>query len=255
MTAILRISRVTACFGGVTAVDDVSFDVAAGELLGLIGPNGAGKTTIMRSITGIVKPDRGKIELNGERLNGYPTHRRVRLGLAISQQLVRPFREMTLLDNVSFATGYKKTEGPMRALFSVARKSNRERARDLLELVGITAQRELMASQVPLGVVKRMEVARALALDPKVLLLDEPLAGLNSKEAGKLADTVVTLNERSLTVVLIEHNLSEVMRVCSRLVVLDNGRKIGDGSPKIVMDDPLVRTAYLGAMENQNATA
>ena len=162
---------------------------------------------------------------------------------------------MTLLDNVSFATGYKKTEGPMRALFSVARKSNRERARDLLELVGITAQRELMASQVPLGVVKRMEVARALALDPKVLLLDEPLAGLNSKEAGKLADTVVTLNERSLTVVLIEHNLSEVMRVCSRLVVLDNGRKIGDGSPKIVMDDPLVRTAYLGAMENQNATA
>ena len=135
--SVLKISDVTARFGGVTALEDVSFDVSRGELLGLIGPNGAGKTTMLRSITGIVRPDSGRIELNGKKLNGLPIHQRVRLGLAISQQLVRPFREMTLLENVTLAAGYKKTRRPLRAILALTRRSNRTRATELLDLVGI----------------------------------------------------------------------------------------------------------------------
>jgi len=251
--SVLKISDVTARFGGVTALEEVSFDVAGGELLGLIGPNGAGKTTLLRSITGIVRPDSGRIELNGKILNSLSIHERVRLGLAISQQLVRPFREMTLLENVTLATGYKKTRRPMRAILSLTRRSNHDRAIELLELVGIENHSDAFPAEVPLGVLKRMEVARALALDPTVLLLDEPLAGLNSNEARILADTVVMLNDLHLTVVLIEHNLSEVMRVCERLVVLNNGRKIADGIPKKVMENPFVRTAYLGSIEDKSA--
>ena len=251
--SVLKISDVTARFGGVTALEDVSFDVSRGELLGLIGPNGAGKTTMLRSITGIVRPDSGRIELNGKKLNDLPIHQRVRLGLAISQQLVRPFREMTLLENVTLAAGYKKTRRPLRAILALTRRSNRTRATELLDLVGIENHGGALPAEVPLGVLKRMEVARALALDPTVLLLDEPLAGLNSNEARILADTVVMLNDLNLTVVLIEHNLSEVMRICERLVVLDNGRKIADGTPKQVMEDPFVRTAYLGFVEEKDA--
>lgn len=247
MSAILEVAGVSVTFGGVTAVDGVSFAVEDGELLGLIGPNGAGKTTVMRSITGIVTPDAGRIALAGRSLVGLPTHRRVRLGLGLSQQLVRPFRELSIIENVAFAAGYRKTRGPVSAIVTLSRSAERERGRELLELVGIADRADAMPGEVPLGVLKRLEVARALALDPKVLLLDEPLAGLNSVEAATLADTVVDLNRRGTTIVMIEHNLGEVMRVCRHLVVLDNGRKIGDGAPEAVMSDPDVRAAYLGA--------
>jgi len=247
MSAILSVRDLTVRFGGVTAVDGVGFAVEAGTLLGLIGPNGAGKTTVMRAITGIVSPGEGTVELAGRRITGLPTHARVRLGLGLSQQLVRPFRGMTLIENVAFAAGHALTRGALGAFAAVGRSKQRARARELLELVGIAGRAEERPDAVPLGVLKRMEVARALALDPKVLLLDEPLAGLNSGEAATLADTVVALNARGLTIVLIEHNLSEVMRICGRLVVLDNGRVIGEGAPREVMADRRVRAAYLGA--------
>ncbi len=255
MSAILSVQNVTVRFGGVTAVDDVSFDVPEGQLLGLIGPNGAGKTTVMGVITGIVKQNTGAIDLAGQRLNRLPTHKRVRLGLGLSQQLVRPFSEMNLLENVTFTAGYHKTNGPLRALFTTDSGAEQDRARELLDLVGIAARANEDPSAVPLGVLKRLEMARALALDPKVLLLDEPLAGLNSNEAATLAETIVDLNGRGITIVLIEHNLGEVMRVCRHLVVLDNGRKIGDGPPQDVMADPVVRNAYLGAGSESDASA
>ena len=255
MSAILTVSGVTVAFGGVTAVDDVSFEVQEGQLLGLIGPNGAGKTTMMRAITGIVRPDEGSISLAGQRLDRLPTHRRVRLGLGLSQQLVRPFHEMSVLDNVVFAAGYRKTGDPVRALVTVDRQAELERSLALIESVGIADHANDPPAAMPLGVLKRLEVARALALEPKVLLLDEPLAGLNSAEAAALADTVVDLNRQGLTVVLIEHNLGEVMRVCERLVVLDNGRKIGDGPAREVMADPVVRDAYLGVGHGANDAA
>jgi len=246
MSRLLDIVGVTVRFGGVTAIDDVSFALDEGELLGLIGPNGAGKTTMLRSITGVVRPDQGTIALNGEDITGLPTHARVRRGLGLSQQLVRPFRQMSVLDNVAFAAGHARTRDPLRALFATSRSAERARARELLELVGIAEAVESAPSALPLGYLKRLEMARALALDPRLLLLDEPLAGLNHVEAGRLADTIRVLNERGLSIILIEHNLGEVMRVCSRLVVLDNGRKIGAGDPAEVMADGRVRAAYLG---------
>jgi branched-chain amino acid transport system ATP-binding protein len=246
MTTVLEVRDLRVIFGGVTAVDGVSFSVADGQLLGLIGPNGAGKTTVMRSITGIVRPTGGDILLDGQRVTGLPIHRRMRRGLALSQQLVRPFREMSVIENVAFAAGYRKTGNPLKSLVTFDWTPEQARATELLAMVEISSYADADTGSVPLGVLKRLEVARALALDPKVLLLDEPLAGLNSNEAVTLADTIKRLNDDGLTVVLIEHNLGEVMRICPRLVVLDNGRKIGDGPAQEVMADPDVRAAYLG---------
>ena len=246
MAALLEVSGVSVAFGGVAALRDVSFALQEGELLGLIGPNGAGKTTTLRAITGVVTPEAGRVNLAGRGLLGLPTHRRVRAGLGLSQQLVRPFRALTALENVALAAGQAKTRAPLRALVTRDREPERERARELLALVGIAEAAEAAPSELPLGVLKRLEMARALALEPRVLLLDEPLAGLNHAEARKLAETIAELNRRGLSIVLIEHNLGEVLRICSRLVVLDNGCVLGDGAPDAVMADPKVRAAYLG---------
>ena len=245
-TALLRVSDVTVRFGGLTAVDAVSFDVHAGELLGLIGPNGAGKTTMLRAITGVVSATEGRIELEGQRIEDLPIDRRILRGMSLSQQLVKPFREISVIDNVALAAGSAKTRSPLKSLLHVARNEELATARAMLERVGIAAQADQSPSIQPLGVLKRLEMARALALKPRLLLLDEPLAGLNSNEAKALADTIAEINRQGVTIVLIEHNLGEVMRICQRLVVLDNGRKIGDGEPRAVMNDPVVRAAYLG---------
>ncbi len=243
---LLRVSDVTVRFGGLTAIDSVSFDVRPGELLGLIGPNGAGKTTMLRSITGVVRATEGRVELDGQRIEGLPIDRRILRGLSLSQQLVKPLREISIIDNVALAAGGAKTASPLKSLLHVARHEELEMARKMLERVGIAQHAEQSPAIQPLGVLKRLEMARALALKPRLLLLDEPLAGLNSKEARSLADTIAEINRQGVTIVLIEHNLGEVMRICQRLVVLDNGRKIADGEPRAVMNDPVVRAAYLG---------
>jgi len=243
---LLEVERVTVRFGGLTAIDEVSFAVRTGELLGLIGPNGAGKTTMLRAITGVVRPSAGQVRLQGQALGGLPIHERIRRGLALSQQLVRPLRSISLEENVALAAGRAKTVRPWRAITHVDAGPERARARRELERVGIAELAAQGAAKQPLGVLKRLEMARAHALDPRLLLLDEPLAGLNSKEARALADTIAEINRQGMTVVLIEHNLGEVLRICTRLVVLDNGRKIGEGEPRSVMADPVVRAAYLG---------
>lgn len=255
MTALLAVKGITVRFGGVTALEEVGFELQAGELLGLLGPNGAGKTTMMRSITGVVTPQAGEVTLEGRRITHLPTHRRVRLGLGLSQQIVRPFRSMSVVDNVALAAGHGKTASPLAALGRRDRKTERDRALALLERVGIDEAAESEPSSLPLGMLKRLEVARALALDPKLLLLDEPLAGLNHVEAGRLADTIVALNQDGLSIILIEHNLSEVLRICQRLVVLDNGRNLAAGEPRAVMDDPMVQAAYLGSRADDKEAA
>ncbi|MEO8656412.1 MAG: ATP-binding cassette domain-containing protein [Ramlibacter sp.] len=246
MQPLLSATNVTVRFGGITAIDDVSFDVRPGELLGLIGPNGAGKTTMMRAIVGIVRPMKGSVTLEGRRLDSLSIDARIRAGLALSQQLVKPFREVDVQDNVAFAAGAAKTRTPLQAFTHVNRKAEREIALETLGQLGIAEFAQQSPRTQPLGVLKRLEMARALALKPKLLLLDEPLAGLNSREARALADTIADINRQGMTIILIEHNLGEVMRICQRLVVLDNGKKIADGPPQDTMNDPTVRAAYLG---------
>lgn len=244
---LLQVANATVRFGGLTAVDDVSFEVRQGELLGLIGPNGAGKTTALRSVTGVVTLTGGTVELDGERIDRLPIEKRIRKGLALSQQLVKPLHEMSIIENVALAAGSSKTRSPLIALCNTSIEAESRIAREMLDLVGISAHADQRPGIQPLGILKRLEMARALAQRPKLLLLDEPLAGLNSTEARALASTIVKVNKNGTTIVLIEHNLGEVLRVCHRLVVLDNGRKIADGEPRAVMNDPQVRAAYLGS--------
>ena len=253
MSPLLEAREVTVRFGGVHALENVSFHVIEGEFLSLIGPNGAGKTTMLRAITGTVRPQSAHIRLEDRNITGLPTHRRAQLGLALTHQIVRPFRSMTLLDNVSLAAGHRRIRSVFRAMVAIDRTVERQKARDLLELVGIGEAADLPVAGQPLGVLKRLEVARALALRPRLLLLDEPLAGLNHVEAGLLADTIADINGDGLTVVMIEHNLGEVLRVSRRLVVLDNGRKIAEGIPADVMRMKKVRAAYVGKEERHAA--
>ena len=244
--SLLRAEGLSVRFGGLMALDDVGFELAGNGFTGLIGPNGAGKTTLLRAITGVRRPDRGRVFLDGRDVTGLPVQARARLGLGLSQQLVRPFRTLSLLDNVALAAGGALTRSPWQALISTNRSGPRARARELLALVGISEAADMSPAGQPLGVLKRLEVARALALEPRLLLLDEPLAGLNSAEARRLADTIVEVNARGVTVLLIEHNLREVLRVCRDLLVLDQGRLIAHGEPREVMGRPDVRAAYMG---------
>jgi branched-chain amino acid transport system ATP-binding protein len=250
---LLEAQAITVRFDGVPAVDGVSFQVDDGDLLGLIGPNGAGKTTLLRAVTGTVRPQGGSVRLAGQEIGALAVHRRARLGLGLSHQLVRPFRSMTPLENVVLAAGGGHTRRPLVALLRRGRAAEVARARELLELVGIAEAAEREVASLPLGYLKRLEFARALALEPKLLLLDEPLAGLNHVEAGRLADTIAELNRQGLTIILIEHNLSEVLRVSTRLLVLDNGRQLAEGEPRAVMAEAAVRAAYMGEEANHVA--
>ncbi len=243
---MLEVNEITVKFGGVTAIDKLSFRVSKGDMVGLIGPNGAGKTTTLHSITGVVKPQEGTIQLENRELTGKPPYTRIRMGLGLSQQIVKPFRSMRVIENVTFAAGFHKTGKPLRSLFQTNRQEEQKAALQYLELVGIADAAASYPSDLPLGLLKRLELARALALQPKLLLLDEPLAGLNHIEAARLADVLCSLNNQGQTIILIEHNLGEVIRICRHLVVLDNGKKLEEGAPKEVMTNPAVREAYLG---------
>jgi branched-chain amino acid transport system ATP-binding protein len=254
MSVLLNVENVTMHFGGVHALTDVSFQVMQGEFLSLIGPNGAGKTTMLRAITGVVTPQFAKVELGGVSIVGLPIHKRARLGMAMTNQIVKPFVTMTLLDNVALAAGHRRIATVLKAVSSVGKVAERKKAQELLDMLGIGEHAQEGIHGQPLGVLKRLEVARALALEPKLLLLDEPLAGLNNIEAARLADVIVEINKQGLTVVMIEHNLGEVLRVSGRLVVLDNGRKIAEGDPQEVMRQPKVRAAYVGK-EAEDAAA
>ena len=253
--AALRVEDVAISFGGVHAVAGVSFAVAAGDFVGLIGPNGAGKTTLIKLMSGLLRPDRGAVFLGDADVTQTSTAARVRRGLALTHQIVRPFREMTVLDNVVLATGLRHTSSPLRALMHVKRREEIERAMAILGQVGLAGVEQKSAGSLPLGQMKRLEVARALAVDPKVILLDEPLAGLNHTEATKQAQTISDVNAKGITVILVEHNLEEVLRICRRLVVLDNGRLIGDGVPREVMAQPAVHDAYVGSGTRDDAAA
>jgi branched-chain amino acid transport system ATP-binding protein len=243
---LLEGKDVSIAFGGIRAVDGVSLSIGQGELLGLIGPNGAGKTTLLRLLTGVLSPDAGKVFLRGTDVTRLATERRVRKGLALTHQIVRPFRGLSVIDNVTLAAGKARTRSAIRSLFQYRRGAERARAADIVALLGLESVSNRSPAELPLGQLKRLEVARAVALDPDVLLLDEPLAGLNQGEAAALAETIVGLNEAGLAVILVEHNLAEVLKVSSRLAVLDRGRIIAEGAPGDVVGRDEVRKAYIG---------
>jgi branched-chain amino acid transport system ATP-binding protein len=247
MSTVLQLDDVAIRFGGVQAVGGVSLSVEAGDFVGLIGPNGAGKTTLIRMIAGLLRPDRGRIMLGSVDVTDDPTATRVRAGLALTHQIVRPFRDMTVLDNVVLGAGFGYTSSPLRALLHVSRRRESERAAEILWSVGLAGTERKLAGALSLGQLKRLELARALAVDPKLVLLDEPLAGLNHTEASRQVETISEVHRRGITVVLVEHNLEEVMRICRRLIVLNNGMVIGDGEPREVMADPVVHDAYVGS--------
>jgi len=244
---LLEGRNLSIAFGGVHAVEDVSLTVTRGELAGLIGPNGAGKTTLLRLLTGILPPDTGHVLFEGRDVTRMPIHRRAQLGFALTHQIVRPFRDMTLVENVMIAAAGEVTVRPWKALVAVSVRRAREKALALLARLGIADAADKLARNVPLGYLKRMQAARALALNPRLLLLDEPLAGLNQAEAQRFADLIVDLNAGGITIVLVEHNLGEVTRIAQRLLVLHNGALLAEGEPRAVMARADVRDAYLGA--------
>jgi branched-chain amino acid transport system ATP-binding protein len=252
MSALLKLDCATIRFGGLVAVNEVSFELNKGDLFGLIGPNGAGKTTCFNIITGVYKPTSGSIQFDGKDITGTPCNKIAKLGICRTFQNIRLFKELSVLENVVTA-GFLRHKtmlgSAMGYLPSAINETNalRDEAMRLLDIVNLTRVANVRSADLSYGMQRRLEIARAMATQPKLLLLDEPAAGMNPNEKLELLEMVKNIRDNhEMTVLLIEHDMRFVMNLCERIVVLDHGEEIAAGPPAAIRNDPKVIAAYLG---------
>ena len=255
MTKLLEVKNLTMEFGGVVALKEVNLHVSAGEIAALIGPNGAGKTTVFNVVTGYYQPTKGEVLLNSQSLLGLKSNKIARLGLARTFQNIRLFGDMTALENVMTGADARNKVGLIGSIFGTStsrqdEKFSHSRAAELLNFMGISHRSGQLARNLPYGDQRRLEIARALALEPKVLLLDEPAAGFNPQEKVELGELIKKIRDAGFAVLLIEHDMSLVMKISDRVSVLDFGQKIAEGTPSEIQSNQKVIDAYLGVVEN-----
>ena len=250
--ALLEVNNLSISFGGLRAVDNFNLQIEKGELYGLIGPNGAGKTTVFNLLTGVYKPDEGFIRLDGKDITGHKTIEINRRGIARTFQNIRLFRDLSVRDNVKAGLHnhyrYSTLEGILRLpAFFRTEKAMNEKAMELLKVFGLEEEWETKASNLPYGMQRKLEIARALATEPKLLLLDEPAAGMNPNETKELMDTIQFVRSHfDMTILLIEHDMKLVSGICEKLTVLNFGQVLAEGKTRDVLSDPQVIKAYLG---------
>ena len=248
---MLEVSGITQIFGGVTALEDVTFSINKGDITGVIGPNGAGKTTLFNIITGIYSQTRGNVSLNGRDVSGLPPEKLARLGMVRTFQNIELFGGMTVLENVMVGLHTRSSSGllacSLRMPWSRTEETRiRAGALKWLEFTGITDLADVTAANLPFGKGRALEIARALAVEPDIILMDEPAAGLNSQETLGLAHLIQRIRDLGITVVLVEHDMELVMDICDRIVVLNLGRKLAEGTPREIQENHEVIAAYLG---------
>jgi branched-chain amino acid transport system ATP-binding protein len=246
MASVLEVDHLVKRFGGLTAVDDVSFHVGDNEILGLIGPNGAGKTVMINLISGFLAPTSGAIRLSGSDIAGMPLHRIARLGVARTFQNIRVPRRLSVLENV-MAADPRRARAPLRSLLGVgSRRGDIDRAMGFLEFMGLSSLADQLAATLPYGAARRLEIARALSTEPSLLLLDEPAAGMNEAETAELVEDVRRARSMVRAIILIEHDMSLISALADRAIGLNFGRVMAEGAVANVLSDPEVRRAYLG---------